>query len=414
MGSASELEVVGHEEIIPIMVPRLPPEVADACLRRATFDRETLLTRPRPTPTLGVGPGAVLLDMLHDTGGIVRLQRARGCLLGGAIGDALGAAVEFWDLDQIHRECGPTGVTEMLPVYGRSGGAITDDTQMTLFAAEGILEAFGPDPTPFGDDPARVVYHSLREWHYTQTEPFEEPAEEDRGRLVSERWLWDQRAPGTTCMASLSHPLGRPTRSGYRAKNRSKGCGTVMRSAPFGFIAPSMALAAESSFHTHGHPTAAVSSAFLAQVIARLLGGVDLVLAITETRTEVIDAFPTTHDETTNVIDRALDAATHGPPDPTVIESLGGGWIAEEALAISFLLALTATGWRDALTRAVTHSGDSDSTGSITGNLLGACWGDADLPDEWLAQLEGRETIERIATRLADLGNDGSRSDDRG
>ena len=68
-------------------------------------------------------------------------SRLRGCLLAGAAGDALGAAVEFWTLDEIRARLGPDGVTGYLPAYGRDGGVITDDTQMTLFTAEGIIRA---------------------------------------------------------------------------------------------------------------------------------------------------------------------------------------------------------------------------------------------------------------------------------
>ena len=67
-------------------------------------------------------------------------DRYRGCLLGGAVGDALGAGVEFMSLDEIRGRYGPAGVTGYVPCYGRSG-AITDDTQMTLFTAEGLLRA---------------------------------------------------------------------------------------------------------------------------------------------------------------------------------------------------------------------------------------------------------------------------------
>jgi ADP-ribosylglycohydrolase len=68
------------------------------------------------------------------------LLRYRGCLLGGAVGDALGAPVEFMDLAQIHRRFGPGGIRDFAHAYGRIG-AITDETQMTLFTAEGVLRA---------------------------------------------------------------------------------------------------------------------------------------------------------------------------------------------------------------------------------------------------------------------------------
>ena len=60
------------------------------------------------------------------------IDRTAGCLLGGALGDALGASVEFLALDAICAAYGPRGIEDFAPAYGRLG-AITDDTQMTLF-----------------------------------------------------------------------------------------------------------------------------------------------------------------------------------------------------------------------------------------------------------------------------------------
>jgi hypothetical protein len=65
------------------------------------------------------------------------LERARGCLVGGAVGDAVGAPVEFLSLGQIRSQFGAEGVTQFEKAYGR-WGAITDDTQMTFFTAEGL------------------------------------------------------------------------------------------------------------------------------------------------------------------------------------------------------------------------------------------------------------------------------------
>jgi len=63
-------------------------------------------------------------------------DRFRGCLLAGAAGDTLGAPVEFMGLASIRDRFGPGGIRGLAPAYGREGGAITDDTQMTLFTAE--------------------------------------------------------------------------------------------------------------------------------------------------------------------------------------------------------------------------------------------------------------------------------------
>ena len=75
--------------------------------------------------------------------------------------------------------------------------------------------------------------------------------------------------------------------------------------------------------------------------------------------------------------------------------------MAEEALAMGLYCALGAKDFEDGIILAVNHSGDSDSTGSITGNLLGAAAGIEAIPERWLARLELRSTIEAIATDLA-------------
>jgi ADP-ribosylglycohydrolase len=67
-------------------------------------------------------------------------DRLAGCLLGGAVGDALGANVEFDSAVVIRRRLGPQGVTGYVP-GAWPVGAVTDDTQMTLFTAEGLLRA---------------------------------------------------------------------------------------------------------------------------------------------------------------------------------------------------------------------------------------------------------------------------------
>jgi len=69
------------------------------------------------------------------------LDRIRGTLLGGAVGDALGAGIEFLGLAEIRQRFGPTGLKDYVPAYGRRG-AITDDTQMSLFTAEGLIRAW--------------------------------------------------------------------------------------------------------------------------------------------------------------------------------------------------------------------------------------------------------------------------------
>jgi ADP-ribosylglycohydrolase len=86
---------------------------------------------------------------------------------------------------------------------------------------------------------------------------------------------------------------------------------------------------------------------------------------------------------------------------------MGGGWVGEEALAISLYCALVAgDDFTHGLLLAVNHSGDSDSTGSITGNILGLRLGRQAIPERWLAELELRDVIETVAIDLARLDSD--------
>ncbi|MBB2911231.1 ADP-ribosylglycohydrolase [Streptosporangium becharense] len=325
----------------------------------------------------------------------------RGCLLGGALGDALGAPVEFDSIDRIRTEYGPEGLTGLVPDPHGEIGLITDDTQMTLFTVEGLLR--GGDVT--------AVHHAYLRWLDTQQHPSPVAATGAfrTGRLREQRWLYSRRAPGNACLSGLRHrgtlvpaPPGLPG----PVNPGSKGCGTVMRSAPFGLRAPSprhaFELAAACAQTTHGHPTGALAAGALAALVHFLVGGGPLDEAVRRSMA-LLAAYPS-HEETSQALEAAVSLAAEGGPSPEKVESLGGAWVAEEALAIAVYCALThpePDGFRAALLLAVNHSGDSDSTGAVCGNLLGTLHGEAVLPRDWLRHLEGREAIAELADDFA-------------
>lgn len=302
-------------------------------------------------------------------------SRVRGSLLGGAVGDALGNPVEF------HRE--PAVTSMELSVDGVA--LITDDTQMTLFTAEGLLQA--------GDDgiPASVHRAHLR-WLDTQWLPG--PPEHATG-LAAQRFLYVQRAPGNACLSGLR--LGRMGTFQHPANPDSKGCGSVMRSAPFGLwtrvgAEDAFALAAECAVQTHGHPTGFLAAGTFAAIVRYLLDGAD-VREAAERAIELLVRHGE-HEETLTALRRALD--TPFAPGNTGIERIGLGWIAEEALAMAVYAALAGEEpgrIREALLISVNHAGDSDSTGAICGNLLGVRHGEEALPSDWVDRLEGLDTI---------------------
>jgi ADP-ribosylglycohydrolase len=334
-------------------------------------------------------------------------SRILGCLLGGAVGDALGAPVEFAPLAEIRERFGPAGIREYAPVYGRLG-AITDDTQMTLFTAEGLLRAHVRGATRGICHVPSVVQNAYLRWLATQGSRVNAAVAQSEawldGWLVRED-LGGMRAPGNTCLRALAAVA----ELGQLPINDSKGCGTVMRIAPVGIVcAPSSAgpwspfdLGVEVSRLTHGHPTGYLAGGFLALALSHVLDGVPLADAIDLSLARLGDAEE--GNEVRAAVEAAVRLARSGEPTPERVESLGGAWVAEEALAVGLYAALTARDFDDGIRLAVNHSGDSDSTGAIAGNLLGALLGVEAIGPHWLAELELRPVIERIAQDLASL-----------
>ena len=85
----------------------------------------------------------------------------------------------------------------------------------------------------------------------------------------------------------------------------------------------------------------------------------------------------------------ALSEAACEEAASTIEKELGGGWVGEEALAIAIYCCLKyPDDIRKMLIAAVNHSGDSDSTGAVAGNILGAYLGMDAIPKDWLDRLE--------------------------
>jgi len=233
---------------------------------------------------------------------IAETRRARfhGCLLGGAVGDALGAPVEFLKRVEILRAFGSGGIRNMARAYGRIG-AITDDTQMMAFTAEGLLRAQTRLDCEEVCHPPSVMARAYQRWLYTQGEshPLQQGALD--GWLIRQIDLHARRAPGNTCLDALRamREIGQP------ACNDSKGCGGIMRVAPVGLLFAAQAgdaadaarpdrpracfdLGCEAAGLTHGHVTGQLSAgAYAALIFCALTDGdldaaIDTVLAFLE------------------------------------------------------------------------------------------------------------------------------------
>jgi ADP-ribosylglycohydrolase len=348
------------------------------------------------------------------------LARVRGCLLGGAVGDALGAPVEFMSTRKIREYFGAAGVAEFASAYGRVG-AVTDDTQMTLFAAEGLIRAQVRYREHGICHPPSVIHHALIRWLHTQGAPSAVPVVGGEkwpdGWLAQRQELYSQRAPGMTCLSSLVASK----HFGEDARNDSKGCGAIMRIAPIGLFVrledppsedkPPLAfsMACESAKSTHGHVSSTLASGFFSLVTSYLMRGASIAEAVASSKPWVERAERS--QEVVGAIEGALAlAVSDAASTPETVERLGGGWVAEEALAISLFCAVRAETFEHGVLLAVNHGGDSDSTGSLTGQLLGARWGVSCIPQRWLEQVELRDIIEELSRDLVAVVGDDAES----
>lgn len=345
-----------------------------------------------------------------------------GCMVGGAVGDALGYAVEFDEYDDIVRRYGERGITRY--ELNENGVAeISDDTQMSLFTASGILlgmtRGYMQGITGRLDDYCRKTYV---DWLHTQEWRSRSAKVDSHSWLMDVPELYSQRAPGTTCLMAL-----RSLEGGVEANNKSCGCGGVMRTAPVALLCSLHdyaqgdllycdMIAAEVARITHKHPLGFIPSAILNDILMQILKDdkgegrqldhyVEQALKRLPEITSEEDGgqkygelWPKAIAKQTGLIRKALDLARSDVGDHIAIESIGGGWTGQEALAIALYSA--AKHWDsfgDAVVNCVNHSGDSDSTGAICGNIMGCRLGRSAIPSYFTENLELLDVIEEIA-----------------
>ena len=247
-------------------------------------------------------------------------------------------------------------------------------------------------------------------------------------------WLRDlpelayRRAPGTTCMSACECLLEHE-----RPKNNSKGCGGIMRVAPMGLLDaayqvmndrglyPTKRLAeagAKIAQTTHLHPLGYLPAALMTLLISRIvsLSPEEVKVSIYQIVQDGLDVMMEMEADEhfcdkeylRKLTRKAVELAKSDVPDAEAIRQLGEGWTAEEAWAISLYCSLRhIDSMKDAIIAAVNHDGDSDSTGSITGNIMGAIYGYEAITRQRLFCPEGKrfeDTIElhNIILALAD------------
>jgi ADP-ribosyl-[dinitrogen reductase] hydrolase len=311
--------------------------------------------------------------MESDGGGAkIREQRAMGCLLGLACGDALGRPLEFKSASTIAAEHGR--VTEMLGngTHRQPAGTITDDTEMALCIAESLVECGEFNPEDIAD---RFVA-----WY--DSGPF------DIGGMTRQAIQNLKRGHHWTM---AGHEVWKASPEGRNAGN-----GSVMRCAPLALAYPEPAeklirVSRDSSRITHADPRCVAGCAVLNLTIAALLQGETDPLA---TALEYVDS-----DERPELT-AALEPIVTGD-DPETLPTSG---YVIHTLQTALFDALTADSTEEAIVTAVNRGGDTDTIGAIAGAVAGARFGVDDLPNRWLAALDEREHLEQLAPKLLTVG----------
>ena len=310
--------------------------------------------------------------------------------MAGAAGDALGYTVEFMSLDEIRRRYGQKGITRFELNNGKA--LISDDTQMTLFTANGILMGVtrGSTSSIFGSFEGYVSLSYL-DWYHTQT-----GHKRNTSLGKSYTWLRDlpemahRRAPGNTCLTACDAMLNH-----REVSNDSCGCGGIMRVAPMplfiaahGFMTAEETdkAAAEIARLTHKHPLGFLPAAMLSHLILSVMKR-----PVEEVRRDISTLALQSAEAVSNLYpnefvaeklflikltQKAITLAANDCSDTDNIRKLGEGWTGHEAWAIAVYCAIRhIDNPARAIIAAVNHDGDSDSTGSICGNIVGAIYG---------------------------------------
>lgn len=334
----------------------------------------------------------------------------RGCLLGGAIGDALGYQVEFQNLEEIRKNYGSEGIKDLALDTSIGRALVSDDTQLTAFTVDGLLWANSRAIKNGVYAYIPCLFYAYQKWLYTQTGSFAD--KNYRFLLGGEilRWeeLFARRAPGKTCLSSLSDSINGKYGTIKNPINNSKGCGAVMRAAPVGLYFwddPKMAfkIGCESGAITHGHPDGYLPAGFFAWSIAMIVNGHELVDSFQSGLEELKKHKK--HETCAALFEKAMMLAENKEiASDLAISQLGEGWTGDEAMAIAIYCSLAEKeSYSNAVCLAVNHSGDSDSTGAICGNLMGAYLGSLEIPYHWINHVELSDLMVHGADKLLEV-----------
>ncbi len=302
------------------------------------------------------------------------LNKAKGSLYGLYIGDALGAPLEFQNMDGID------GITDYVDggVHSVKRGQFTDDTSMTLALMDSLVTAGGFD-------------------HRDQMERYVKWQRD--GEYSSKGFCFDIGITTTRALLKFRQ-IGDPIAGGTEYQN--SGNGSLMRLAPIPLLyhkdglEEMIKMSCESSVTTHGSKIVLDSLAYFVIAYNKILNG-------EKDKSKIIKA-------------KDSDMIRFGINDPCVVEDIHEvdfdelkrydlkptGFVVDSIVCAMWCLRHTNT-FEEAVLKAVNLGGDSDTIGAITGQLAGAYYGFDAIPDHLVKGLSNQDMLKQYTEPFLDL-----------
>jgi len=342
-------------------------------------------------------------------------ERFIGAFTGYAVGDAFGYPCRDLSYKELCRRFEKTGCLR-LPINGASDAALfTDNTQMTLFTADGIMWAASQN-APDGVNYAEYVFYAYQCWLYTQTKMiagkeyawiFDKTANPYRSKLIKTKGLYKKRFSSTVNVDALLEASNLNYGKIGAPLNRNADNGGMKRVMPAGlFFNYDTLLAfragADFSAITHGYPTAYLAGGCYSAIIAELINGARIDDAA-EKALAILKSYKN-HEECAQTLETVRDLlADASVPPLEAVSEIGDGARANEALGIAlFCASLHEDSFENAIRLAVNHDGESDVCGALCGGLLGAYHGARFVPKKWVKKLSYLRLIEDTAIDLVE------------
>lgn len=338
--------------------------------------------------------------MVVDMGGKMDLSsRVQACMMGVAIGDAMGMPVEMMTPEEIKEKVPGGQVTGFIDSIQRrikdtqeyKAGTTTDDWQLTKVVAESLIRCEGYDQTDMMMGHIRALESTVMGWGAST-----------RVGIEQVRDYFDSR--GT----KGRHPSRAPEAT-INAKGISRGCGNgvAMKIAPFAIMLAIRYRAPHPWFSdlaktitslgmlTHPDPRATITAISLAKALVFVLNNpsVDstylldsLIHSCKSYESGFYDGRNQVHDADTftSRLEKLKDNDLLLGPIEKLREVVGTSCFAPESVCFAIAVYLrNKNDFRAGILEAVNSGGDSDSTASMAGALIGSVVGLEGIPEEW-------------------------------